>query len=74
MRAYRRAGGSQVRRGRLEERVLRGDYAGSRAEYWSCRGAYGNKFKYLVGLLLVLVSPRLLRGLLVLARPRTGTR
>ncbi|MRR11053.1 glycosyltransferase [bacterium] len=46
-------------RRRLEQSLLDGEYAGARSAYWRFRGAFPDRPKYLLGLALMLLSPRL---------------
>jgi hypothetical protein len=50
---------AQIARTRLENRLLKGEFAGARGLYWSARRAYDDPAKRLVGLVAVLLSPRL---------------
>lgn len=48
---------ARIARRRLEEALLRGEYRGARAAYWRSRAAFPDKGKYLLGAMLMLVSP-----------------
>jgi GT2 family glycosyltransferase len=58
-----------VGRRHLEARLLAGDASRARREFWRVRAAYRDRPKWLVGLLLVTVSPRLLARLIPARRP-----
>jgi hypothetical protein len=48
---------ARVGRRRLEERLLSGETANARRDYWRYRLAFPGKAQYLLGLLIMLVSP-----------------
>jgi len=50
---------ARVKRRELEESLLGGDYRDARRRYWDARAAFPHKGKYVVGLALIGVSPRL---------------
>lgn len=50
---------ARVGRRTLEEALLRGRFDGARASYWHCRLAFPNKYQYLLGLVIIGLSPRL---------------
>lgn len=61
-----------VKRRELESRMLAGDLAGARREFWGVRRGFASLPKYTAGLALVLVSPRLYTRLVL--HPRLYTR
>jgi teichuronic acid biosynthesis glycosyltransferase TuaG len=50
---------ARVCRRELEENLLAGEYSGARSMYWGSRKAFPGKAKYLLGLAIVMLSPRL---------------
>ncbi len=50
---------ARVDRRHLEEKLLSGDYTAVRSMYWRSRRAFPHKPKYLLGLAIIMVSPRL---------------
>lgn len=50
---------ARVCRRKLEENLLTGEYDSARSRYWKCRAAFPDKGKYVVGLVLMMASPRL---------------
>lgn len=54
----------------LKARLAALDYSGARRRYWAVRGAHINRARYLAGLGLVAVSPRLLAAAVRHGRPR----
>jgi len=54
---------ARVLRRELEEALLAADVAHARARYWRARAAFPSKIKYVIGLALMMASPRLYAGL-----------
>jgi hypothetical protein len=50
---------TRIERLELEARLQRGDYSSARGSYLKVRSAYNSQPKYALGLVLMLVSPRL---------------
>jgi glycosyltransferase involved in cell wall biosynthesis len=55
----------------LEERLLAGEYAGARAEFWRARGGYVSRLKFALVAVVMAVSPALYRALFLRNRGRS---